>query len=205
MGIYERYFLPHLLNAGCGMKDVQKQRQRVVPQASGRVLEVGIGSGLNLPFYDTDKVEIVWGLEPSEGMRKKARKRVSEAPFEVRWLDLPSETIPLDDDSADTVLITYTLCTIPDWRTALGEIRRVLKPDGELIFCEHGLAPDLAIRNWQERLDPIWGKIAGGCHLNRPIPKLIEEGGFEIQSLKSDYVSSPKFVAFEYWGTAKHG
>jgi ubiquinone/menaquinone biosynthesis C-methylase UbiE len=203
VGVYERCVLPHLLDWGCGMKDVQKQRQKVVPLARGRVLEVGFGSARNLPFYDAEQVELVWGLEPSEAMRNKGRKRVEHAPFEVRWLDLPSEEIPLEDASADTVLVTYTLCTIDDWRKALAEMRRVLKPDGELVFCEHGLAPDPSVQSWQRRVNPLWRKMAGGCNLDRPIPKMLEEGGFQIDSIDSDYVSSPRFVAYEYWGSAQ--
>ena len=130
MGIYEKHVLPHVINCACGIKPVLRQRQKVVPQARGRVLEVGMGSGLNLPFYDASKVEFVWGLEPSEGMRKKAQKNLANSKVEVRWLDLPGEEIPLDDNSVDTVLLTYTLCTIPDWHAALQQMRRVLKPCG---------------------------------------------------------------------------
>ena len=203
MSLYEKYCLPHLINMACGAKNVQKQREKVVPQAEGRVLEIGMGSGLNLPFYDREKVEFVWGLEPSEGMRKKAQANLKEAPFEVRWLDLPGEEIPLDDQSVDTVLLTYTLCTIPNWRAALAQMRRVLKPDARLIFCEHGEAPDENVRTWQQRINPWWGKIAGGCHLNRPIPRFLEEGGFEIESMDSMYIPGPKFASFNYWGVAR--
>ena len=203
MSFYETYFLPHILNIVCGLKVIQKQREKVVPFAQGQVLEIGMGSGLNLPYYDAEKIELVWGLEPSEGMRKKARSKLKHAPFEVRWLDLPSEEIPLDDGSVDTVLLTYTLCTIPDWHKALLQMRRVLKPGGELIFCEHGEAPDERVRRWQERINPLWGKIAGGCHLNRPIPRFIEKGGFKIQTIESQYLPGPKFAGYNYWGTAK--
>lgn len=203
MSFYENHCLPHLINCACGLKAFRKQRQLVVPQARGRVLEVGFGSGLNLPFYDTDKVEFVWGLEPSAGMRRRARGNVRKSPLEVRWLDLPSEEIPLEDDSVDTVLLTYTLCTIPDWRSALGEMRRVLKPAGELIFSEHGRAPDAGVRKWQDRLNPYWRRAFGGCNLNRPIPALIENSGFDIQSQDSAYILSLKLAGFNYWGTAR--
>ena len=186
----------------CGSKPGSKQRQKVVPLAQGRVLEVGMGSGLNIPFYDADKVEFVWGLEPSEGMRKKAQANLACAPFEVRWLDLPGEEIPLDDKSVDTVLLTFTLCTIPDWKAALQQMRRVMKPNAKLIFCEHGEAPDESVRRWQRRMNPIWGKIGGGCHLNRPIPDFIEQGGFKIDSIDTMYVPGPKFASFNYWGIA---
>lgn len=202
MGFYEEYCLPHLIHLACGLTVIQEQREKVVPLAEGRVLEVGMGSGLNIPFYDPKKVELVWGLEPSDGMRKKAQANLVRAPFEVRWLDLPGEEIPLDDDSVDTVLLTYTLCTIPDWLKALQQMHRALKPAGKLIFCEHGLAPDEGVRRWQERLSPLWKKIAGGCHLNRPIPHFLEKGGFTIRSMDSQYLQGPKFAAFNYWGTA---
>lgn len=202
MSVYDEYCLPHIINCVCGLKDTQRQRAKVVPLASGRVLEIGMGSGLNIPFYDPGKVDMVWGLEPSVGMRRKAARNVSNAPFEVRWLELPSEEIPLDDDSADTILLTYTLCTIPGWEKALGQMRRVLKAGGRLIFCEHGLAPEAGVRKWQERMNPVWKKIGGGCHLNRPIPKLIENGGFAIETMQSDYLPGPKFANFQYWGSA---
>jgi len=203
MNAYEKYCLPHFINFACGMKAIRKQREHVVPLAEGRVLEIGMGSGLNIPYYDTQKVEFVWGLEPSEGMRKKAAKNVARAPFEIRWLNLPSEDIPLDANSADTILLTYTLCTIPDWNKALGEMRRVLKPTGSLVFCEHGDAPDENVQRWQERINPYWKKAVGGCNLNRPIPRYIEEGGFHIKTMASGYLAGPKFASFNYWGTAK--
>jgi ubiquinone/menaquinone biosynthesis C-methylase UbiE len=202
MSFYEQYCLPHIINFVCGMKDTQRQRAKVVPRATGRVLEIGMGSGLNVPFYDRDKVDMVWGLEPSVAMRRKAASNLAGALFEIRWLDLPGEEIPLDDDAADTVLLTYTLCTIPDWQRALEQMRRVLKPGGRLIFCEHGRAPDPAVRRWQERLNPVWNALGGGCNLNRPIPTLIDRGGFNIQEIEAQYRPGPKFASFQYWGTA---
>lgn len=202
MKLYENYVLPHLIDFACGMEAIEEQRKKVVPLAEGRVLEVGMGSGLNLKFYDTEKVELVWGLEPSEGMRRKAEENLKNSPVEVRWLDLPGEEVPLDDKSADTVMLTYTLCTIPDWQKALGEMRRVLKPGGHLVFCEHGEAPEMNVRKWQKRINPVWKKIAGGCNLNRKIPACIESGGFRIREMDSDYIDGPKFAAFEYWGVA---
>ncbi|MFT5577710.1 MAG: ubiquinone/menaquinone biosynthesis C-methylase UbiE [Paraglaciecola psychrophila] len=203
MGFYDNHILPHVINVACGGKPVSKQRQKIVPQAQGRVLEIGMGSGLNIPFYNPDKVEMVWGLEPSEGMRKKARRRVEAAPFELQWLSLPGEQIPLDENSADTVVLTYTLCTIPDWKTALQQMRRVLKPGGKLLFSEHGKAPDEAVKQWQDRINPYWNKIAGGCHVNRDIPALLTEGGFNIKEIETLYMpSTPKFAGFTYWGYA---
>ncbi len=203
MSFYEEHCLPHLIHCACGQKIIQRQRAEIVPVAEGRVLEVGMGSALNIPFYDPDRVELVWGLEPSPAMRRKAHKNLRQAPFEVQLLDLPGEEIPLDDHSVDTILLTYTLCTIPDWRVAMQQMRRVLRPGGKLLFCEHGAAPDARIRKWQNRVNPLWKKVAGGCNLNRPIPELIETGGFSIQSLDSGYLPGPKFAAFNYRGIAK--
>ncbi|ARU57783.1 methyltransferase type 11 [Oleiphilus messinensis] len=204
MAFYENYILPHLINVACGTKPVRKQREKVVPHAEGRILEVGMGSGLNLPYYDPDKVEFIWGLEPSEGMRRKAAPRIEASKLTIEWMGLKGEEIPLDDNSVDTVLLTYTLCTIPDWLTALQQMRRVLKPGGKVLFCEHGEAPDESVRRWQEKINPYWNKVAGGCHLNRPIPRLLHDAGFKIKSLDTQYVpSTPKFAGFTYWGYAQ--
>lgn len=203
MSLYERYVLPHLIHIACGNSAIAKQRQKVVPLATGRVLEIGMGSGLNLPFYDREKVEKVWGLEPSLGMRKKAEKRVAKSAVDVEWLDLPGEEIPLEDDSVDTVVLTYTLCTIPGWEQALGQMRRVLKPDGRMVFSEHGVAPDEGVRSWQQRIEPTWKRIAGGCHLTRPIPQYIEQAGFAVEGLETMYLPGPKWASFNYWGQAR--
>jgi SAM-dependent methyltransferase len=204
MGFYENRILPYLIDKGCGAPPILKQREKVVPHATGRVLEIGMGSGHNLPFYDVDQIEFVWGLEPSEGMRRRARGPVEAAPFEVKWLDLPGEEIPLDDDSVDTVVLTFTLCTIPDHLRALGQMRRVLKPGGRLLFCEHGAAPDPGTRRWQDRINPLWKKMAGGCNLNREIPASIEGTGFAIDKLETMYLpNTPRIAAFNYWGAAK--
>ena len=203
MGFYDRYVLPHLINCACGDKSIQKQRQKVVPLAEGRVLEIGMGSGLNLPFYDRSKVEKVWGLEPSEGMRSKAQAKLEATDLDVEWLDLPSEEIPLESGSVDTVVLTYTLCTIPGWQQALDQMRRVLRPGGTMVFSEHGEAPDESVRRWQRRINPWWNRIAGGCHLNRPIPKFLEQGGFQIDEIDSMYMPGPKWAAFNYWGVAR--
>ena len=193
-----------MINIACGSDATMKKRADIVPLAQGRVLEVGMGSGLNLPFYDTERVEKVWGLEPSEGMRRLAQPRLDQSTVDVHWLDLPGEEIPLDNNSIDTVLLMYTLCTIPDWHKALQQMHRVLKPGGTLVFCEHGIAPDTAIRKWQNRLNPLWKKMGGGCHLNRPIPQYLEAAGFKITSLESAYMpGTPKIAGFNYWGIAE--
>ena len=202
MGIYDTYVLPHVVAVACGTGDVARQRRKVVPRATGRVLEVGMGPGLNLPFYDRAAVEFVWGLEPSEGMRRKAAPALEATDLDVRWLDLPGEEIPLDDNSADTVVLTYTLCSIDDWERALAQMRRVLKPDGELLFSEHGEAPDESVRKWQHRIDPVWTRLAGGCHITRPIPKLIESAGFELVEVESGYLPGAKIASYHSSGVA---
>lgn len=206
MNFYDKYCLPHLINCACSMRPISRQRQKVVPLAAGRVLEVGMGAALNLPFYDPDKVDLIWGVEPSESMRRTARRRLQRASIPVRWLPVPGEEIPLDDSSVDSVLLTFALCTIPDWQAALRQMRRVLAPGGQLIFCEHGAAPDAGVRKWQARLNPLWKKIAGGCNLDRPIPNLLEESGFNIISMESEYLPGvPRIAGYNYWGTARKG
>jgi ubiquinone/menaquinone biosynthesis C-methylase UbiE len=204
MNLYDEYFLPHFINCACGMKAIERQRAKMVPMAKGKVLEIGMGSGLNLKHYNAEQVDMLWGLEPSAGMRRKAQANLDKSSIQVEWLDLPSESIPLDDNSVDTVVLTYTLCTIDDWRAALLEMKRVLKPDGQLVFSEHGQAPDESVQKWQTRINPIWKKLAGGCNLNRDIPKLIESVGFKIDQLEQCYVKGPKIAAYHYFGTA-HG
>ena len=203
MSFYEDRVLPHLINCACGMDEIMALREQVVPRCKGEVLEVGMGSGLNLRYYDTQRVSHVWGLEPSAGMRRRAQKALDESPVEVRWLDLPGEAIPLDDHSVDTVLLTYTLCTIPDPQTALAQMKRVLRPGGELLFAEHGWSPDAKVSRWQDRINPLWGKVFGGCNLNRAIDRLIADAGFSISELETRYMDgSPRFVGHVYTGVA---
>jgi ubiquinone/menaquinone biosynthesis C-methylase UbiE len=182
-----------------------RQRAKVVPLARGRVLEIGIGSGLNLPFYDANRVKKFWGLDPSHEMLKLAESAARSVAFDVEFLDVPSDEIPLEDRSVDTVIMTYTLCTIPDSEPALREMARVLTPSGQLIFCEHGAAPDASVRRWQSVANPVWRRFGGGCHLNRLIPELIEEGGFRISSIDSMYIPGWRPASFNYWGTAVPG
>ncbi len=206
MGFYDRYILPKVIDMACGAKPIARQRQKVVPRARGRVLEIGIGSGLNLPYYDPAKVDHVIGLDPAAEMLRYAKRRSAALPFTVEYLPVKGEAIPLEANSVDTVLITYTLCTIPDPVAALEGMRRVLKPAGRLIFCEHGKAPDAAVRRWQDRLIPLWGWIGGGCNLNRDIPALIEAAGFAIDDLDTQYLpGTPRFAGFNYWGSARPG
>ena len=203
MGFYERRILPWLLDVAMSAKPITYQRKKVVPLAEGRVLEIGIGAGQNLQFYNSSKVSHVWGLEPSAEMRARALKRAKDISFNLEFLDLKAEEIPLDKGAADTVLVTYTLCTIPEVVHALKGMRRVLKPGGRLIFCEHGKAPDPDVRKWQERITPLWKAIGGGCHVGRPIPELIREGGFTIEKMETMYLpATPRFAGFNYWGSA---
>lgn len=202
MNPYERFILPYLLDFACGIKPVRMQRDKVLPQANGQVLEIGIGTGLNMAHYDKSRVDKIFGLDPALQMHRLAAKRIEKAGLNVELLGLPAEEIPMDDASFDSIVCTYTLCTIPDPLQALSEMRRVLKPGGKLVFCEHGEAPDENVRRWQKRLNPIWKPIAGGCNLDRPVPKLLEQGGFKVSGLETMYLPGPRPVTFNYWGTA---
>ncbi len=206
MGFYSHFILPRLLNAAMSAKPIRYQRRKVVPRAEGRVLEVGFGAGHNLPYYDASKVSHIWALEPAQEMRERASGRVSESKIPVEFLDLPGEQIPLENEVADTILVTYTLCTIPHVMAALSQMRRVLKPSGRMIFCEHGEAPDENVRKWQRRLTPAWKVIGGGCHVGRQIPKLIADSGFKIEDMETMYLpGTPRFAGFNYWGSAVKG
>jgi len=203
MSFYEDRVLPHLINLACSSRPNRKQREKIVPLAQGDVLEIGFGSGLNLPFYDSQKVRKIWGLEPSEGMRRKAQPMVDESNLDVEFIDLPGEEVPLEADSVDTVLVTYSLCTIPDAGAALEGMRRVLKPGGRLLYCEHGVAPDANVRRWQRRLNPTWSKFTGGCNMNRDILGLITKSGFEITNDERMYIPGAKMLSYNFWGSAK--
>ena len=202
MSWYDDNILPRMIDLACGSKPTRRQRGKIVPRASGDILEIGFGSGLNLAHYDRDKVRHIWGLEPSSGMRKIAAKAMAASGLDVELIDLPGEEIPLDDNSVDTVLVTYTLCTIPDVTSALEGMRRVLRPGGKLLYCEHGLAPDVKVVRWQERLNPAWRKVAGGCNMNRDIPRNLADAGFEIHDDNRMYLPGIKALSYNYWGTA---
>lgn len=202
MGFYSRYVLPRVVHFTCGLKPAMRQREKVVPLADGRVLEIGVGSGLNLPLYDPAKVKHVWGLDPSPEMWEMAKTQTKALDFDVEFLQAFAEEIPLEQGSIDTVLVTYTLCTIPDPVAALRDMRRVLRPGGTLVFCEHGIAPDESVQKWQGRMNPIWRRLGGGCHLNRPIPELLATGGFEVRSMETMYLPGWRPASFNFWGTA---
>lgn len=205
MGFYDKHILPRFINCACGTKPIMRQREKVVPQASGTVLEIGIGTGLNLPLYDPRKVERLIGLDPSEESWKLAGARAQQLDFAVEFIGLPGEDIPLAEASVDTVVVTFALCTIPEPETALRGMARVLRPGGTLLFCEHGKAPDDNVCKWQDRINPMWRRLAGGCNLNRDIPQLLRAGGFSVAELHTAYLpSTPKIAGYNYWGSASH-
>ncbi len=203
MSWYDRHILPHLIECACGMGRVMQLRAALIPQARGRVLEVGIGSGLNLAYYNAQHTSHICGLDPSPEMNRMARQRAAAISISVELVALSAERIEADDHSFDTVVSTFTLCTIPDSVAALREMRRVLKPGGSLLFCEHGQAPDASVHRWQDRLTPLWKSLAGGCHLNRNIPELLVEGGFGVQSMEASYLPGPRPMMFVYRGLAQ--
>ena len=202
MNLYEKHILPNLVHFACSLPSAMLQREKIVPLARGRVLEVGVGSGLNLPYYDAGKVSKLWGLDPSPEMLRRAAARARSVGFEVELIALPGEEIPLENNSVDTALVTYTLCTIADVGRTLQEMARVLKPEGHMLFCEHGAAPTVSVRRWQDFINPVWKRLGGGCHLNREIPKLIEQDGFRIETLEASYIPGWRPASYNYWGTA---
>jgi ubiquinone/menaquinone biosynthesis C-methylase UbiE len=203
MGFYSRWILPQVIELTMRQKNFAPFRERTAGAAHGRVLEIGIGSGLNLGSYHPD-IETVCGVDPSAELLTKARDRVANVRFPVRLLEASSENLPLENRSFDTIVMTFTLCSIPDAAAALLEIRRVLKPEGELLFAEHGRAPDSEVMLWQDRLTPIWKRIGGGCHLNRKVDDLIQAAGFRLERLSAGYQKfAPRPFSFFYEGIAR--
>jgi ubiquinone/menaquinone biosynthesis C-methylase UbiE len=202
MTLYGRYILPRLIHLAMRNTVATAERARFVLLAAGTVLEVGIGSGLNLPFYGP-KVERLHALDPSRELWRMARDRVAAAPFPVEFDAVSAETIPLADRSVDTVVSTWTLCTIPDPERALAEMRRVPRPGGRLIFVEHGRSLEPRVRAWQDGLTPLWRRVAGGCHLNRPIDRLILDARFRLDELERGYAGRPKTMEYLYKGVAQ--
>ncbi len=202
MSFYQRYVLPRLLHLAMRQEALIPFRRRVISAAEGRVLEIGIGSGLNLPLYPP-AVRSVVGLEPSPALLQLARGRVAAAPVAVELLEASAEAVPLETGSINSVVTTWTLCSIPDARRALAELRRVLKPGGALLFVEHGRAPEPGVARWQDRLDSLWGRVAGGCHLNRKIDDLIVQSGFRLDALANSRLPGPRTHTFLYEGRAR--
>ena len=201
MGLYTRFVLPRLIDLAMRNKDAAQLRSKVIPAARGAVLEVGVGSGLNLPFYTT-AVTHLYAVDPSFELLKMARPKADRAPFPVEFLNHSAERTPLPDGKVDTAVVTWSLCSIPDAPAALREVRRVLKPDGTLIFVEHGLSSDPPVQAWQNRINPIWRRVAGGCNLNRKIDDLISSAGFSIKELRTTYLPGPRPMAYTYEGLA---
>ena len=201
--LYDRYICPHLLNFIMARKPFPRQRANVVPFATGRVLEIGIGSGLNFQYYDKRTVTEIFSIDPDNILLNKAKKRSKDFDLKINFENMKAETLPFENDTFDTVLSTYTLCSIKDANQALKEVKRVLKNDGQFIFSEHGKAPNQKTHNLQVKLNPYWSRIAGGCHLDVDIPNLIQSNNFNIPELNQNYVPGPKFASYHYWGIAK--
>ncbi len=202
MNPYERYVLPRLIDRAMRSEVAAAERARLIPRASGVVLEIGIGSGLNLPFYGAG-VEKLHGIDPRRHVWALAGQRLERVRFPVEFIEASAERIPMPDRSVDTVVTTWTLCSIPDARVAVLEMKRVLRSNGQLLFVEHGLAPDARVVAWQHRLDPIWTRISSGCHLNRRVDQLLLEGGFRLDESESSYVSGWKLMTYFYRGLAR--
>jgi len=206
MPFYKDHVYPYLVSALGNPKPIDDIRRRIVPLAHGSVLEIGVGPGANFTHYDRGRVTNVYALEPNPGMLRRAEEQQRQAEVKIEFLDLPGERIPLADASVDTVVSTFTLCTIPGVVEAIQGVRRVLKPGGKLIFFEHGLSPDPAVQRWQKRSEPLFRWAFEGCHVTRDIPALIGKGGFDIEQIDAGYLSPfPKSGSYCWWGVAQPG
>lgn len=204
MGFYERYIMPALISCACSTKPIAKQRAKIVPSATGEVLELGMGAGANIPFYNTEKVSKVFAVEPSENMRNRALAVAGQSSLPVEIMEGVGEHLPFADHSFDCVVCTYTLCTVADVAQTLKEAKRVLRPGGRFLFCEHGLAPDDGVAKWQKRIEPYWLPIGGGCHLTRKAVEAIGKAGFTVEKLDHMYLpKTPQVVGWTEWGEAR--
>ena len=202
-GWYDRVISPWLVHGACSLPPISHQRQQIVPLAEGVVVELGMGTGLNMPFYDANKIKKLIGVDPGEGMMKHAKGVAEKMPFDVELHVTGAEAIPLEDNSADTVVVTYSFCTIPDNVAAAHEARRVLKPGGRLLFSEHGISDRPSTAKWQGRFNPVWKMIAGGCNLNRNVEQLLQDTGFKITEIEKGRMSGvPGVLGFNYRGIA---
>jgi ubiquinone/menaquinone biosynthesis C-methylase UbiE len=203
MGFYAKYLLPRIIDLAMRDKETARLRAAWIPHARGEVLEVGIGSRLNLPFYSRN-VQRVYGVDPSVELQRMARQKAVAEPIEIEFFSQSAEErLPLPNASIDTVVVTWTLCSIADARKALQQVNRVLKTSGRLIFVEHGRAPDPGVAVWQDRITPVWKRVGGGCHLNRKIDDLITAAGFRIAELKTCYLPGPRPMTYTYQGFAE--
>jgi ubiquinone/menaquinone biosynthesis C-methylase UbiE len=204
MRFYAEHIYPHLVQALGNPKPIADVRERIIPLAKGNVLEIGVGPGVNFPLYDPTKVAKVYALEPNPGMLRRADKQRKRTNLHVDFIDLPGERIPLSEASVDTVVSTFTLCTIPGVVAAIRGFSRVLRPDGQFIFFEHGLAPDAPVQRWQKRVEPLFKFAFEGCHVTRDIPQVIADGGFRIRELEHGYLAPfPKSGSYCFWGIAR--
>jgi SAM-dependent methyltransferase len=205
-GLWDRYVVPPLISCACSSKPIMRQRQKIVPEAEGVVLEIGCGSATNFAHYDPSKVSHLHAVEPSEGMirRAKAEWMLTHPDEDCTIHHCGAEAVPLENQSVDTAVVTFVLCTIPDWEASLTELRRVLKPGGRVLFSEHGRAPDEGVAKWQRRIEPVWKAMAGGCHLTRDTKEMLEVGGFKAERYETMYLpNTPKIAGFAAWGSAR--
>lgn len=200
--MYKKFILPRIIDWACSQPAGMLEREKVIPLARGRVLEVGIGSGMNLPFYDCTRVEHLSAIDPLERLWDRRKVELSSLGFEVVYIKGSAEQIPFEDDSFHTVVSTSTLCSIKNIEEALREMHRVLKPEGKLLFAEHGASPDHSLARRQNLLNPVWKRIGGGCNLNRNIPALLREAGFSPDGLEEGYKEGWRPVSYHYWGWA---
>jgi ubiquinone/menaquinone biosynthesis C-methylase UbiE len=203
MSFYRNRVYPYIVTVLGNPKPIQKIRQQIIPLAQGTVLEIGVGPGVNFAYYDPTKVSKIYALEPNPGMAVRAENQRRWTKLDIEFLDLPGEQIPLPDGSVDSVVSTFTLCTIPGVADAIRGIARVLRPGGQFLFFEHGLSPDVRVRRWQERTEPFFQWAFEGCHVTRDIPALIKEGGFRIEQIETGYLARfPKSGSYYFWGVA---
>ena len=201
--LWSRFIQPRIISFACGTKPFMIQRTKIIPFARGNVLEIGIGSGLNIPLYDTDLVKKIVGVDPSAAMHSLAKERINESPVSIEFISADAAEIPLQDQSIDTIVCTYTLCSVSNPQQVLKEVKRLLKPGGKFLFSEHGNAPDESVVKFQHKLEPIWKFLADGCHLTRSIPDLLDESDMKIDKIETMYLpKTPRFVGYNYWGMA---